>query len=1122
MYLKKSISRLISIVLINAFLLSGVVFADASGFALAPPLATKPPCQIIYNEKTNTWDVITDEILIKSWDREAVDSYYRGIAVSGEAFRNRWAFVDISFLMGQMLKLTQEHKIQHPTEILKPLMWKHINRRNGKAEILLEGYDINGVEEIREGDTITGLSIPVKRSGELAYRLIYSLKSGDTAITMSDRTTVWVTTDIYDYDSIIEYANRVLAYFEEHNTITQEQYDCLKKYAENVKVHFDSEKDVELFRAHSSDGVIAHAIKVIALGAELIKTRADVKEPSSETLAIRSLHKNGFIAHELGHLLKPLHMVSMTCEEFLPPEIRNYALEKRISEWCDEFNLLCIYAGASHNEDAGVLTEYANRFIRVMEAGPSLMREAIQFLKDNKDKAKENVEKLYESAVAGFESVQSIIYLIDKVKGSMSSATGRIALNINDIIRNVAQVVIEPYTRKAGFKLELELDNEIQEAMFTADIWFVFTNMITNAVDAILANKKNGERIITIKSKYDRHQRQIVISVGDTGIGIKQENVGRIWDKYFTTKKDGTGLGLYYTKEIVGKNSGTIEVDSLTEEEYSNYNCTYKDEGRLEDAMQKRPEVQEAVRKLYGYAENYLSRFEQIYKILTASPITYENWGKFYSAFQTDVVPAFERFRSDLERITYETQSPSLFSLHHYPAQSFQKLFGIDDKVVHMKSEDRHTYFVEKQEYIHSTLQEYERSVAWFKRLAEGRRITPGTTFTFRLPVASEPSSGQARRLSEATQVTQLEPPIPVSKLLNNMLEDSKTRAYLVRHHPLYLPAYMKAFEQFQYKARRFLDAGKDAVAIELENGNVLKISLLNFDFRPFEPNFDAPQLEQGVFTVTMGGKEIKVYYLIQPKLEMSATIEDVERFAEQIRPNDLLDKNEGAIGFDRKSGRWLLVDTFAVEKRYGRLDRNILSSTNNAVSALESEQVHRDRLADTLKVIQAKQTELVIIALGTSWIKGYEEGRYLQHDAINPLLSNLRNCREFERAQFIIEDDKNLAAAIQVKMGEKGFEGARVIALAGEETINKDLAALDNGKNILMGVDSTYLTVDSYIRLMEMLKIASKLAINPDMPPESPNIPIEKRGKFWVFIPRAEPMNYETLKAIYEVQRFA
>jgi hypothetical protein len=72
------------------------------------------------------------------------------------------------------------------------------------------------------------------------------------------------------------------------------------------------------------------------------------------------------------------------------------------------------------------------------------------------------------------------------------------------------------------------------------------------------------------------------------------------------------------------------------------------------------------------------------------------------------------------------------------------------------------------------------------------------------------------------------------------------------------------------------------------------------------------------------------------------------------------------------------------------------------------------------------------------------------------------------------------------------------------------------------MGVDSTYLTVDIYIRLMEMLKIASKLAINPDMPPESPNIPIEKRGKFWVFIPRAEPMNYETLKAIYEVQRFA
>jgi hypothetical protein len=72
--------------------------------------------------------------------------------------------------------------------------------------------------------------------------------------------------------------------------------------------------------------------------------------------------------------------------------------------------------------------------------------------------------------------------------------------------------------------------------------------------------------------------------------------------------------------------------------------------------------------------------------------------------------------------------------------------------------------------------------------------------------------------------------------------------------------------------------------------------------------------------------------------------------------------------------------------------------------------------------------------------------------------------------------------------------------------------------------VDNKYLVEDSYVRVMEMLEIASKLALDPDTPPSSPNIPIERRGSFWVFIPKAEPIarNYEQLKATYKAQEFA
>jgi hypothetical protein len=106
--------------------------------------------------------------------------------------------------------------------------------------------------------------------------------------------------------------------------------------------------------------------------------------------------------------------------------------------------------------------------------------------------------------------------------------------------------------------------------------------------------------------------------------------------------------------------------------------------------------------------------------------------------------------------------------------------------------------------------------------------------------------------------------------------------------------------------------------------------------------------------------------------------------------------------------------------------------------------------------------------------------------------------------------------------MGEKGFENARVVVLAGEDTVAKELAELDNGKNILLGVDNKYLTADSYVRLMEMLEVAARFANDPNTPPSSPNIPIEKRGNFWIFIPRSEPVHYEQLKVIYSIQKFA
>ncbi len=56
----------------------------------------------------------------------------------------------------------------------------------------------------------------------------------------------------------------------------------------------------------------------------------------------------------------------------------------------------------------------------------------------------------------------------------------------------------------------------------------------------------------------------VEISIGDTGVGIPQENIGRVFDPFFTTKEvgKGTGLGLNVAYNIVEKHHGSIDVTS--------------------------------------------------------------------------------------------------------------------------------------------------------------------------------------------------------------------------------------------------------------------------------------------------------------------------------------------------------------------------------------------------------------------------------------------------------------------------------------------------------------------------------------------------------------------------------
>jgi len=110
-------------------------------------------------------------------------------------------------------------------------------------------------------------------------------------------------------------------------------------------------------------------------------------------------------------------------------------------------------------------------------------------------------------------------------------------------------------------KIEVERNFQItgEVTIFPSELRQVFTNLFTNAIDAI---GQRGRISLTIE---EAEGNQIVVKVRDTGCGIPQANLQNIFEPFFTTKGDqGTGIGLWVIKGIVDKLAGRIEVESST------------------------------------------------------------------------------------------------------------------------------------------------------------------------------------------------------------------------------------------------------------------------------------------------------------------------------------------------------------------------------------------------------------------------------------------------------------------------------------------------------------------------------------------------------------------------------
>jgi signal transduction histidine kinase len=128
----------------------------------------------------------------------------------------------------------------------------------------------------------------------------------------------------------------------------------------------------------------------------------------------------------------------------------------------------------------------------------------------------------------------------------------RAVLSLNDWLEEKLNFV-QPLLDQNHVDLRRKLDPDLPPVQADADqLWEALLNLIRNAVDAMPAGGN-----LTVSAK--RSGAEALVSISDNGRGMSEEEARNLFVPFFTTKGDGTGLGLAYAQQVVSEHGGRID-----------------------------------------------------------------------------------------------------------------------------------------------------------------------------------------------------------------------------------------------------------------------------------------------------------------------------------------------------------------------------------------------------------------------------------------------------------------------------------------------------------------------------------------------------------------------------------
>jgi PAS domain S-box-containing protein len=178
----------------------------------------------------------------------------------------------------------------------------------------------------------------------------------------------------------------------------------------------------------------------------------------------------------------------------------------------------------------------------------------------------QNNNKVAEYLEMASRELDRVAHITRQTLGFYRDTSSPVRFNVAETLDDLL-LLYEKRFESRRIEVLKQYDKEIEITALAGEIRQAFSNLITNAIDAMPQGGKLILRVAKSPAWDGSHLHGVRITIFDTGSGIQAKHRKNVFQPFFTTKTDvGTGLGLWITRGIIEKHRGTIRMKSRTEQ----------------------------------------------------------------------------------------------------------------------------------------------------------------------------------------------------------------------------------------------------------------------------------------------------------------------------------------------------------------------------------------------------------------------------------------------------------------------------------------------------------------------------------------------------------------------------